>query len=211
MGFPRDKCINAGNCATAGPVSGNQRIGDGIWDYINYFRVNHGCNPSTNPTCKPADWDGITGAGWPPTRYETYRYEIERAPESIVMPNQTIYNDAGVASNQTAENGHAQCFKATPPVIPGYNYFPAAVRDLTLLKDRRIMPIAIANCNALEEDPEQKVTGKFKFKIPQFVYVFITEPMKAPSTSEIHVEILGELDVGAIKDLSHDLVQIYRR
>ncbi len=93
---------------------------------------------------------------------------------------------------------------------PSYNYFPASIRDLTLLKDRRIMPIAIANCNALEEGG-YKVSGKFKFKIPQFVYVFITEPMKEPSTSEIHVEILGELAVGAIRDLSHDIVQIYRR
>ncbi|MCH6578080.1 MAG: hypothetical protein IH807_09645, partial [Proteobacteria bacterium] len=95
--------------------------------------------------CKPLDWDALTNntgtnPTWPPTRYETYRYEIERAPENIVMPNQTIYNDAGVASNQTEENGHAQCFQGTPPVIPGYNYFPAAVRDLSLLKDRRILP-----------------------------------------------------------------------
>ena len=213
MGFPRDKCINANNCATDGAVAGNERIGDGIWDYMNYFRINHGCNPSTNPTCKPLDWDGVTGAAdWPPTRYKTYRYEIENgAPDAIVGPlPQPIYNDAGVVSNQTAEDGHAQCFQGTPPVIPDYNYFPAAINDLTLLKDRRIMPIAIANCNAMEK-LGLKVNGKFKFKIPQFVYVFITEPMKEPSTSEIHVEILGELDEGAIKDLSHDLVQIYRR
>ena len=72
------------------------------------------------------------------------------------------------------------------------------------------MPIAIANCNALES-LGNKVNGKFSFTIPSFVYVFITEPMKEPSTSEIHVEILGELDVGAIRDLSHDIVQIYRR
>jgi Flp pilus assembly protein TadG len=211
MGLPRDQCINADNCATApGNVNGNRRIGDGIWDYVDYFRINHGCNPSTNPTCKPADWDGVTGAGWPPTRYETYRYEIETAPETIVMPNQTIYDASGVAITQTAENGHDQCFKGTPPVIPGYNYFPAAVRDLTLLNDRRIMPLAIANCNAMET-LGLKTSGKFKFKIPQFLYVFITEPMKLPSTSEIHAEILGELEAGAVKDLSHDVVQIYRR
>ncbi len=126
------------------------------------------------------------------------------------MPNQTIYDASGAVSTQTAENGHAQCFKGTPPVIPGYNYYPAAVRDLSLLQDRRIMPIAIANCNALEANGN-KVNGKFSFKIPQFVYVFITEPMKEPSTSEIHTEILGELEAGAIKDLVHDIVQIYRR
>ena len=214
MGFPRDQCINADNCATDGAVAGNQRIGDGNWDYINYYRINHGCDPFANPTCKPADWDGVTGAaGWPPTRYETYRYEIERTPEAIVMPSliQNIYHPTdGNLITKTKEYGKDQCFQGTPPVIPDYNYFPAAVRDLTLLKDRRIMPIAIANCNALES-LGNKVSGKFTFKIPQFVYVFITEPMKTPSTSEIHAEILGELDEGAMRDLSHDLVQIYRR
>ncbi|MCH8098177.1 MAG: Tad domain-containing protein [Proteobacteria bacterium] len=214
-GFPRDQCINADNCATDGAVAGNQRIGDGNWDYINYYRINHGCDPFANPTCKPADWDGVTGAaGWPPTRYETYRYEIERTPEAIVMPSliQNIYHPTdGNLITKTKEYGKDQCFQGpTPPVIPDYNYFPDAVRDLTLLKDRRIMPIAIANCNALES-LGNKVSGKFTFKIPQFVYVFITEPMKTPSTSEIHAEILGELDEGAMRDLSHDLVQIYRR
>ncbi|MCH9051888.1 MAG: hypothetical protein IIA72_12515 [Proteobacteria bacterium] len=218
MGFPRDKCINADNCATEGAVAGNQRIGDGIWDYHEYFRINHGCKLNDGSDCKPIDWDSVTnntGANptWPPTRYETYRYEIESAPESIVREDHAIYNDAGALSlKQTAENGIAECFLGTPPVLspPSYNYFPDTVRDLRLLKDRRIMPIAIANCGAME-DLGLKVSGKFTFKIPQFVYVFLTEPMKKPSTSEIHVEILGELDVGAIRDLSHDVVQIYRR
>jgi hypothetical protein len=72
------------------------------------------------------------------------------------------------------------------------------------------MPLAVANCQAME-NLGLKVNGKFQFKIPQFLYVFITEPMKKPSTSEIHTEILGELEAGAIKDLVHDIVQIYRR
>ena len=225
MGFPRDKCINANNCATEGAVAGNRRIGDGNWDYINYFRINHECQPGpVDPprpldTCKPTDWDSVTnntGANptWPPTRYETYRYEIERTPENIVRTGQDIYNDIDPlpTGSQTAENGIAECFLGTPPVLspPSYNYFPDTVRDLRLLKDRRIMPIAIANCGAME-DLGLKVAGKFTFKIPEFVYVFLTEPMKNPSTSEIHVEILGELDEGAIRDLSHDIVQLYRR
>ena len=214
MGFPRDQCINAENCDIApGNINGNQRIGDGIWDYINYFRINHSCDPFTNPTCEPADWAGVTGAGWPPTRYETYRYEIEQGtPDAIVKIGQDIYHPTnGNKITKTKEKGRDECFQGpTPPVIPGYNYFPAAIRDLTLLNDRRIMPLAIANCNAMES-LGLKVSGKFQFKIPQFLYVFITEPMKTPSTSEIHAEILGELEAGAVKDLSHDIVQIYRR
>ncbi|MCH7544163.1 MAG: hypothetical protein IIB65_11060, partial [Proteobacteria bacterium] len=117
-GFPRDQCINADNCATDGAVAGNQRIGDGNWDYINYYRINHGCDPFANPTCKPADWDGVTGAaGWPPTRYETYRYEIERTPEAIVMPSlipNLIVNGGtgiavGMATNMAPHNLGETC------------------------------------------------------------------------------------------------------
>ena len=220
MGLPRDKCIIAGDgaCAIApGNINGNDRLGDTIWDYQNYFRINHPCDPALEscagpPDWKPTDWDSVTNAvGWPPTRYETYRYEIERSPEAIVMPNQTIYDSNGNKLPPTTEDGHAQCFQGpTRPVIPGYNYYPSQVRDLALLNDRRVLPIAIANCNALVANGT-KTSGKFAFQIPEMIFIFLTEPMKNPSDSEMYVEVLGELDAGAIRDLAHDIVQIYRR
>ncbi len=207
MGLPRDQCHIDDNCS----YPGNDRIGDANWGHLDYFRINHGCNESTNPTCKPADWDASTAnASWPPTRYQTYRYELERTPEVIVEPNQTIYDVAGNAVAATEEDGHAQCFQGTPPPIPGYNYFPGKVRDLTLLGDRRILPLAIANCNALEANGTS-TSGKFSFRPPEFVYVFLTEPMKDPSDSEIYAEILGALDEGAVDSLSRDIIQLYRR
>jgi Flp pilus assembly protein TadG len=207
MGQPRDQCHIDDNCN----YSGNSRIGDGNWDHLEYFRINHGCNQSTNPTCKPGDWDALTGtANWPPTRYQTYRYELERTPEVIVEPNQTIYDVAGNAVETTEEDGHTQCFQGTPPPIPGYNYFPAKVRDLKLLGDRRVLPLAIANCNALEA-AGISTSGKFSFRPPEFVYVFLSEPMKNPSDSEIYAEILGALDEGAVDSLSRDIIQLYRR
>ena len=45
----------------------------------------------------------------------------------------------------------------------------------------------------------------------EFVYVFMTEPMKNPSDSEIYAEIIGALDEGAVDSLSRDIVQLYRR
>ena len=207
MGLPRDQCHIDDNCS----YPGNDRVGDGNWDYLDYFRINQGCNQHTDPTCKPVDWAALTGnASWPPTRYEVYRYELERTPDSIVEPAQTIYDAGGTAVAITVENGQTQCFQGTPPPIPGYNYFPAKVRDLQLLGDRRILPIAIANCNALEA-AGVSTSGKFSFRPPEFVYVFLTEPMKNPSDSEIYGEILGSLDEGAVDSLSRDIVQLYRR
>ncbi|MCH7692767.1 MAG: hypothetical protein IID50_04905, partial [Proteobacteria bacterium] len=211
-GLPRDACHLNGTCDTApGNINGNDRIGDANWDHLEYFRINHGCNQSANPTCKPADWDALTGAaGWPPTRYEVYRYELEQTPDVMVEPAQTIYDAGGTAVATTVENGQTQCFLGTPPPIPGYNYYPGKVRDLALLGDRRVLPLAIANCNALVANGTS-TSGKFSFRPPEFVYVFLSEPMKNPSDSEIYAEILGALDEGAVDSLSRDIVQLYRR
>ena len=54
-------------------------------------------------------------------------------------------------------------------------------------------------------------SGKFSFRPPEFVYVFLTEPMKNPSDSEMYAEILGSLDEGAVDSLTRDIVQLYRR
>ncbi|MCH8198062.1 MAG: hypothetical protein IH904_08265 [Proteobacteria bacterium] len=207
MGLPRDQCHIDGNCS----YPGNDRIGDANWDHVEYFRINHGCDQNTDPTCKPADWDALTGAaGWPPTRYEVYRFELEGTPENVVMPGQTIYDAAGNPVDTTEENGHAQCFQGTPPPMPGYSYFPTKARDLKLLDDRRIMPIAVTNCNAMAANG-MKTKGKFSFNISEVTYVFLTEPMPKPSDSEIYAEVLGTLDEGAMDSLTHDIVQLYRR
>ncbi len=213
LGLPRDQCHLDDSCElVAGNINGNNRIGDGNWDYKEYFRINHGCNQSTNPTCKPADWGAVTGgADWPPTRYEVYRYEIEMVPEVIVSPGQDIHDASGaMMSYKTEENGRTECFQATPPEIPGYNYYPDQVRDLSLLGDRRVMPIVVANCYALE-NKGYKTSGKFSFKPSEFLFVFLTEPMKNPGDSEIYAEILGKVDDAAKDSLIRDIVQLYRR
>jgi Flp pilus assembly protein TadG len=54
MGQPRDQCHIDDNCN----YSGNSRIGDGNWDHLEYFRINHGCNQSTSssPTRRFTTW-----------------------------------------------------------------------------------------------------------------------------------------------------------
>ncbi len=211
LGMPRDQCHLDDNCDVNGAIAGNPRVGDGTWDYKEYFRINQGCNQSANPTCKPADWAGITGGtGWPPTRYEVYRYEIERLPEVIVTPGQTIYDAGGNPVETTAENGHSQCFQGTPPDIPGYNYYPAKVRDATLLDDRRIVQFAVLNCNALAAGGYD-TSGKFSIATEDLMYVFLTQPMADPSASELYGEILGPLDENTVDSMKRIMLQLYRR
>ncbi len=218
--FPRDSCF-PDDCGTdPNNVNGNDRVGNGDWAYQEYFNINHPCNSAVPPCAgppgwKPSDWDAVTnGADWPPTRYDTYRYELERTPDAVVMPGKPLYDkvtglpimDSGGNPVMTAENGHQQCFQGTPPTYPTYNYYPDKVRDLRLLKDRRVMTIAIANCNAIGD-----TSGKFSFQVPEFIYVFLPEVMDLPSQAHIYTEILGTLDEGAIEALVRDVVQIYRR
>ncbi len=210
MGLPRDQCHIDDDCDDNGAIAGNPRVGDGNWDYRTYFRINHGCDLNSNASCKPSDWGALTLGAWPPTRYEVYRYELERTPEEIVMPGQTIYDASGNPVDTTAENGHTQCFQGTPPAIPGYNYYPAKVRDLTLLTDRRVMPFAVMNCNALEAAGID-TGGQFTFDTDDLAYVFLTEPINKPSDAELYGEFLGPLDDGATDSLKRIMLQLYRR
>lgn len=184
----RDSCHENGDCSV--------RVGDGDWDYAEYFRINHGGDGSTS--FRPVGWP----AGAAPTRYNVYRYEIEK--NQIVQPGQTIQNPDGTTTT-TTEDGDPTCFQGTPPEND-YEYFPDMTRDLRLLNDRRILPVAMANCNALGNP-----SGKFSFSPSEFIFLFMTEPMEDPSTSALFLEILGPLDGKAQKKLLHDVVQIYRR
>ncbi len=72
------------------------------------------------------------------------------------------------------------------------------------------MPLIVANCNALFNNG-YKITGKFSFATSEIAFVFLTEPMKSPSDTELYAEILGTLDDAAKDSLIRDIVQLYRR
>ena len=226
MELPRDTCFPPDTCGTVdGNIDGNDRIGNGDWDYKKYFRINHPCDPDpsiegnkcniTNDW-KPADWDTVTdntvaNPTWPPTRYETYRYEIET--NSIVTENKPIYQDDGTTTVSTKENGRQQCYTGFPePKIPGYNYFPGKDRNKALLGDRRVFPIAVVNCIARAK-AGLKVSGRFSFPPSEMAFVFITEPIPPPNEGKIplYVEALGKMDDATLDNLVRDVVQIYRR
>jgi hypothetical protein len=221
MGMGRDSCLVD---ADPSDCPSGERYGEGDWDYEEYFRVNHGCVPATpgvlDGECQPADWP--LGIAWPPTRYHVYRYEIEM--NAAVEDGNPIPDPGGT---QTAEDGDGtidedapfgtaddSCYKGTPPTNT-YDFFADQTLDLDLLRDRRIMPIAVLNCNAAGNP-----NGKFTFEPSEFVYVFFTEPMPAPNDNDpevqgadqnMYIEALGELDEGATEALAREIVQIYRR
>ncbi|HYD30500.1 MAG TPA: pilus assembly protein TadG-related protein [Azospirillaceae bacterium] len=182
----RDSCFVHGTCGGA--------VGNGNWDWSNYFRINHGGNGTSG--WRPVGWPGSAK----PTRFEVYRWEIEM--NTIVQPGELI---SGGGGGTTEENGRPQCFRGTRPGNQ-YEYFPSKKRTLDLLTDRRVLPLALVNCRALGNP-----TGKFGFSPPEFVFAFLTEPMDDPGSSDLYVEILGPLDEESEDNLVKDVVQIYRR
>jgi len=198
-GMPRDNCFATDSCGG--------RVGTGEWNWQDYFRINHSATPAdlADASWRPTGWP--SAAPWPPTRFAVYRWEIEK--NTTVQPGRTITNADG-STTTTLENGKPQCYP--PANQPGnqYTYYPpgggAPVNDLRLLTDRRIMPLAVANCNALGTP-----SGKFTFDPSDLVFAFLTEPMQNPSDSSLWVEILGALDISAEQELLRDVVQLYRR
>lgn len=198
-GLPRDDCFADDSCGG--------RIGNAEWDRGEYFRINHERDGSVIPS-------GLQSlVGSEPTRYEVYRYEIEYDDEgdgdghSIVLPGQPIYDSGGAQIDSTVEDGRPQCFTGPTPTNT-YSYFDDQARDLDLLADRRILPVAMANCNALGNPG-----GKFSFRPPEFIFTFLTEPVTSPGGggTELYIEVLGPLDNSAVDEIIHDVVQIYRR
>ncbi len=189
-GLGRDACFADDSCGG--------RVGDGDWDRDEYFRINHEGQ-------SPATW-GLPIDPASVTRYEVYRYEIEY--DAIVAPGQDIHDEHGNLVDSTIEDGGPGCYNGPAP-SNDYSYFDDMKRDLQLLNDRRLMPVAMANCNALGNP-----SGTFSFRPPEFLFTFLTEPATPPNSSgktELFIEVLGPLDGGAVDALVHDVVQIYRR
>jgi len=70
MGFPRDACAyNGGSCDT---TTGGSNFGDGVWDIVTYFAVNHPLvNPATIPALVP-QLDSVPTI----SRFEVYQWEL---------------------------------------------------------------------------------------------------------------------------------------
>ncbi|MBF0305563.1 MAG: hypothetical protein HQL41_07945 [Alphaproteobacteria bacterium] len=126
----------------------------------------------------------VNHGGSPPagvtTRYQAYRWEIDNA----AIPN------ADPATGTTLENGAPQCSGVAPSDNP----------------DRRVLYMAVVNCL------EQGIAGNDD-DVPAIAYLeaFLTEPVpSAASQVAIYLEVVSVSTMGAMPDILHDMIQLYR-
>lgn len=189
MALPRDDCFAAGTCAW---------MGDGAWNRDAYFRVNH-----YDPVAGNANIPASLGAT--PTRFEVYRWEVEQ--NHTVSPGASTADGATTVEEGEIISGNhptRQCYGGSFP--PNIDYVYGGVNDLDLLKDRRVMPVAVVNCQA------EGGSGRFTLDNPDFAFLFLTEPATGNGNGiQMWIEVLGKLDGETLDSLTHDVVQLYRR
>lgn len=221
-GLPPDNCFYTGTCS----FNSQTNIGNGTWDYKTYYETNHSNDGNTTSAYPPTNWPGGT-APTTPTRYETYRYELETTPpgsttypNSVVEAGQTIIN-AAKNNQKTTENADfsssvTQCYTGTPP-SDGISYLGAndglnadgSVKT-SLLNDRRVMLLAMVDCNA------QSTSGRTTITPADYAYVFMTEPYGTDPTNSatnktMDLEVIGGVDAITFSKLVSNVVELYRR
>lgn len=189
MGYPRDKChavSKNGSCAGG-------TMGDGLWDRNAYYSTNN----------LPANSDGWDSYGYAelaalptrfplrvPTRYQQYRWEYEQAEAGGThLDPQTI-----------VDNGNWDVQRR--PLCNGPGVPPAATPD------RRILSIAVINCNA--EGVSSSTTDA---NILKFIDVFLVEPSARRGSgsslrteaSDVYVEVIGETILGGGADTGQEI------
>ena len=178
--FPRDNCFAAGTCSIA-----SGRVGNGDWDFNQYWNTNF--NTTTNPVnvAKPVGADGVSPASNTnqPTRYSVYRYEISQ----------------GIVGH--ASNG-------------GEIGAPACSPNKVSNPDRRILYGAILNCQALAAAGLMS-GGNSSPPLPveAFGSFFITETVESGSDQTIRVELVdvtGRGGQGTLDNFLRDEAQLYR-
>ena len=94
LGLPRDACFyannGAGNCTYGGTAMGG-RMGDGDWDFEEYWTRTYGS------LTRPNNWSNTNR----PSRYEVYRYEIE-GPDNLLVRS--------TAGGSPTEQGGPVCY-----------------------------------------------------------------------------------------------------
>lgn len=195
-GLPRDSCFATDTCMSLGTSSAG-RMGAGDWDFVTYLERNHG-SPATVTVPISASGQTVSYAinyttrtsapAAPPSRYDVYRWEIDNNR----IPNANGYNQAN-----TKEKGAPQCHGGALSDTP----------------DRRILYIAVLDCNALTASGELTGgNGAGTLPVTAFARVFLTEPVENGSLGDatIFAEFNGVVDPGRDGGVVHDQVQLYR-
>lgn len=175
-GFPHDGAT----------IDANGRIGNGDWNFNQYWSTNFATNSNPVSVPVPLGADGIhpaTDPGNQPTRYSTYRYEIA---QGIV--------------------GH--------PSNGGEIGTPACAPASVATPDRRILYGAILDCQALAA-AGLMAGGNSSPPLPveAFASFFITEPVESGGDQTIRVELVdvtGGEGQGTLDKFLRDEAQLYR-
>lgn len=201
FGLPPDDCFapatdplnwfNPVPCATSvGPVGSEARIGDGNWNLLQYWKVNHDSTvtsladiPMGNCINNPLDASEQACLSPGMTRYQMYLYEIY----SGSIPN----NDNPATATVEGENGNPICYSG-------------GASTLTNQPDRRKLSVAVINCI------EQGITGNSvpNMKAEFFADMFVLRPIRGQSDYNIWLEFIDFKETG--DSAVHDLVQLYR-
>lgn len=202
LGLPPDSCFGTGPdlldfsdpipCETSVKPSHKARIGDGNWDILKYWQVNHNQAAVALPgSCiDDPDSDGqfcITAGS---SRYEVYRWEIE----SGNIPN----NKSGLVApdlRTDGEDGAPICY--TGGSGPG----GVAPNDTP---DRRTLSVAVINCLAEGVAGNSVPNSEAVF----FAEMFVMRPIRGGSDGNIWLEFIDFSESG--DDGVHDIIQLYR-
>lgn len=183
------------------------------WNHAEYFRINHGGDGGDG--WRPPGWNNsfLGNTDNTPTRYQTYRYEIEMIPDEIVVPSNDIWASGADRATeppiaQTSENGNKQCFNG--PVTDDESMLPETDPEAIankLFKDRRIITFASVNC--IEQGGP---SGRTTVKPDDIVFGFLTEPAGPNGDSSFFLEIIVPATMVDLETaLGKQIVQIYRR
>ncbi|SNT12765.1 pilus assembly protein TadG-related protein [Sphingopyxis indica] len=164
MGYPRDMC----HAISITGSCADGRIGDGNWDYMAYFRTNSASYPTEPTSADRIAWFGTDT----PTRYDVYKYEMANSATRLV--NQS--------SNGLTARSTPYC-SSSSGVVPG-----------TTTPDRRVLTVAVVNCQA------EGVGGRTAdVHVTKWIDMFLVEPSLSRTrteASDVYGEIIGETELG---------------
>ena len=162
----------------AGGVLG-AAIGSGNWDIENYWAVNHPTIPLTDTMktelitsggMKSMNADPLGPGSTVPSRYDVYRYEIEKGLVAGISQGDGI-----PPSDGTTETGLAICSEAPPVESP-------TRRD----PDLRTVFAALVNC--IENEGEGG--GINTYPVEAYASLFLVRPMDPTGPANLDVEIV---------------------
>lgn len=172
MGLPRDVCHAVSSAGTCG----NGRFGDGDWHRQLYFNVNHG---GLSATVAQA-WAGRATLG-ELSRYDVYKWELATA--GALDPR--LVGTRKRLNAQGKEIGQA---------VGYYSYSApkcaAGVAESTVQKDRRVLTVAVVNCQTNSVQGSTSLNGK----IIGWADFFLVEPSidrTYTNKDQIYAEVIG--------------------